>query len=415
MTNFAYTAVAVRGGAAPITGRRAAPDERAVREVLREQGLIPLTVRPVHLLESVRGRLTSNRSGLRGSDKLWFFHTVAMLLGSAVPIESALTTMEELAPSTALRRTCAALRDRLRSGDTLGRALERLASGEAMDEPVRLATPQQIALVRSGEQAGRLAHVVQLIDGSMRNAARIRRTLVSRLIYPAILMVASVAAVWMLGVFVIPRFATTLESLGGKLPWPTRITLAASSVLVWAVPGLAVLAIIAFSIRAKLLTPRIRHMLARFALKVPIVGTLLWHARAAVITDIMATTMEGGGDPLAGLTHAAEAVGSPVLAERLDAARLAVREGADLGRALREFQVLPPMLGAVVAAGMSSGELAPALRRATEMALERQEALGGRLLAVMEPMIILMMAGAVGWVVYSLVSGMLAMSTIAGG
>ncbi len=416
MTMFSYTAVPLRGGVAqPITGRREGPDERAVRDDLREQGLVPLTVRPVHAIESVRAMMSTGRSRLRTSDRLWFFQTLAMLIGSAVPIDSALETMEELGPTASVRTVCKALRSRLQSGDTLAKGLEAMSRGDATGTIIALASIQQVALIRSGEQAGRLGHVVQLIDTSMRNAARIRRTLVSRLIYPAMLLVASIGAVWMLGVFVIPRFATTLESLGGTLPLPTRITLTASGVLVWGVPALATGVIFALASRRYWVTPRLRRAIARVALRLPIVGTLLWHARAAVVTDIIATTIEGGGDVLGGLDHAGEAVQSPVLKERVISARSAVREGADLGKALQENMVLPPMLGAVVAAGMRSGELAPALRQATEMALEQQEALGSRLLAVMEPMIILFMAGAVGWVVYSLVSGMLAMSDIAGG
>ncbi|MCA9292647.1 MAG: type II secretion system F family protein [Phycisphaerales bacterium] len=416
MTTFAFTAVATRGGTgAPITGQREAANENAVREQLREQGLVPLSVRPVHAFDALRGQLAAGRSVLRASDRLWFFQTLGMLLGSAVPIESALQTMEELGPSTLVKRACKVLRDRLRGGETLAKGLEALASGEADGARMELASAQQVALIRSGEHAGRLAHVVQLIDTSMRNAARIKRTLASRLIYPALLLIAAIGAVWMLGVFVIPRFAATLESLGGELPLPTRITLAASHVLVWLVPGSAVVALLAVGLRKQWMTPGLRKRIARLALRLPIAGTLLWHARSAAITDIIATTIEGGGDALSGLEHATHVVQSPVLAERVAAARSAVREGADLGQALREHEVLPPMLGAVVAAGMKSGDLAPALRRATEMALETQEALGSRLLAVMEPMIILCMAGAVGWVVYSLVSGMLAMSTIAGG
>lgn len=416
MTTFAYTAVATRsGGAAPISGQREAANENAVREHLREQGLVPLSVRPVHAIDAIRSRLGGGRSTLRLSDRLWFFQTLGMLLSSSVPIEGALQTMEELGPTELVKRACKVLRDRLRGGDTLAKALQALSSGEADGSRVGLATPQQLALIRSGEQAGRLAHVVQLIDTSMRNAARIRRTLASRLIYPSMLLIAAIGAVWMLGVFVIPRFAATLESLGGELPLPTRITLAASHVLVWLVPACAVVALLAVALRGRWMTPEVRKGMGRLALRLPIVGTLLWHARSAAITDIIATTIEGGGDALSGLEHAVHVAQSPVLGERVAQARTAVREGGDLGAALRAHAVLPPMLVAVVSAGMKSGELAPALRRATEMALETQEALGSRLLAVMEPMIILVMAGAVGWVVYSLVSGMLAMSTIAGG
>jgi type II secretory pathway component PulF len=122
--------------------------------------------------------------------------------------------------------------------------------------------------------------------------------------------------------------------------------------------------------------------------------------------------IEGGADVLSGLGQAESAISSPEIGSRLGSARRDVREGADLGEAFSRREVLPPMITAVVRSGMAGGELGGALRRASRLCIERQEMVTERLLTLMEPAVIVILAGAVGWVVYSLVTGMLAITNV---
>ncbi|MFU8828710.1 MAG: type II secretion system F family protein, partial [Phycisphaerales bacterium] len=145
---------------------------------------------------------------------------------------------------------------------------------------------------------------------------------------------------------------------------------------------------------------------------------LLWHNQAGVVCDVLASMLEGGGDVLEALTQSLDVVRSREIRRRLEGARSRVREGSDLGKALRGEGgegVLPPMTAAVVGVGVRSGELVGALRRAAELCVERQSRTTQRLLTLMEPAIVLVLAASVGWVVYSLVVGMLAMTDVVSG
>jgi len=404
VTRFAYSAIPLENaGAGLVSGRREASDEHALRQALRADGLIAVDVRPERIIDALRAQLNPER--LRRADGVWFFQTLRLLLENNVPIESAVSTLEELAPHPRVARACAEIRTALRSGSSLD---------EAVDAQAGLASPQHVALLRSGQESGRLDHVVALIDESLTTRARIRRTVVGRLIYPFILLLAAIAVVWFLAVRVIPKFAETLTSLGGELPFATRFTLGLAEVLAWAVPVGFVLLAVGFALRHALLTPHVRAGLSRLALRVPIVRSLTWNTHAAVITDVLASIISGGGDVLTALTQAHEVVSSPAIGARLAEARKRVREGAELGDAFAETRVLPPLPTAVVRSGMKGGDLVGALRRATRVCLDRQEQLTQRLLILLEPAVILVLAGAVGWVVYSLVTGMLAI-TEAGG
>jgi len=405
MTAFSYRAIALdsAGTGAPVHGTRDAVDERALRESLLAEGLIALDVRPVRIADAVRAALSPDRP--RRADAVWFFQSLRLLLENKVPIEAAVRTMGELAPTARQRRICTDVREGLRAGKTLAESLSGVGSSVA-----RMVSPHHLALLRSGQQSGRLDHVVALVDSSLQNSARIRSSIIGRLIYPAILIVAAIGVLWFLSVRVIPQFAQTLTSLGGELPWPTALTLGASKVLAWVAPITLALVVVVWTTRKVWMTPAQRAWMWRRGMRAPIVGSMLWHSEAGLISDVLATMLEGGADVLAGLDQAEKVVTSPIMAERVTAARRAVREGADLGAALTENQVLPPMIGAVVRAGIAGGQLGPALRRATELCVEKQETVSQRLMTLVEPAIILVLAGVVGWVVYSLVSGMLAIT-----
>ncbi len=156
---------------------------------------------------------------------------------------------------------------------------------------------------------------------------------------------------------------------------------------------------------------------SRRLLRLPVVGSLIWHHQSGLVCDVLASMVEGGGDVLEALDQSVDVARSREIRRRLERARSRVREGEDLAEALRggEGGGVPPMVGAVVGVGVRTGELAESLRRASARCVQRQERITQTLLTLMEPGIILLLSASVGWVVYSLVVGMLAMTDIASG
>jgi len=382
---------------------RDAMDERSLRDELRRDGMIAIRVRPVRIGDAIREALSPDR--IRRSDSAWFFSTLSTLLAAKVSAESALGTMQELAPSARAGGACRDVRESLRGGSTLADAVAGVKG---------LASAAHVALLKSGQASGRLDHVVALVDRSIAAGQKLRRTVVSRLIYPAILMLAAVLALWFISTWVIPKFRETLEALGGEMPAVTEFTMAAAGVIMWAAPVLIVVAVAAYGLRGMWLTGRLREGVSRRALGMPVVGPLVWNSQGALVSDMIATMLEGGADVLSGMEQAQEVATSPEIAARLSAARKRVREGDDVGAALKEEGVLPPMAAAVVQVGIRGGELVSGLRRATGICLERQDRVTQRLLTLMEPAVIVFLAGTVGWIVYSLVVGMMAMNDFSG-
>lgn len=416
MTRFRFTAMGAPSGSgagagAVVRGLRDADSELSLRSVLKAEGLIPMEVIPVSAADALKAAMAGLNSRGAGpgtlratrSDSAWFFQTLSMLLSHHVPVELALGTMDELAPTPALHAACSAVRDALRSGGTLSDAVVNVP---------RLARPHHIALLRSAQESGRLDHAAALIDRSIASAARLRRTIISGLFYPVVLAVVGMIVLWVLATFVIPQFAETLQSLGGTLPWQTTFTLAAAKVLVWTVPVLFVIGFGAWQSRSVWMTPAMVRATHERLLRTPVVGPLLWNSQGALVCETMATMLEGGSDALSALTQARDVATSPVLVERLDRVRNAAREGTDLGESFKDNQVLPPTPQAVLRIALRAGDLKAGLREAAALCAADQERLTQRLLALMGPVMILLMAVVVGWVVWSLVSGMMALNEL---
>lgn len=401
MTSYAYTAVPVASSAgAPVKGTLDALNESAVKAELRKKGMIAVSVRPERATDAVRAAFAGERP--KRSDAAWFYETLYLMLDANVPVEQAVQSLAELAPTPRIANACNRVRDTLRKGEPLTSAVAEVEG---------ISSPHALALIRSGERSGQLAKAIGLIHDSMVRTARVRRAVTAQLIYPAVVLTAAVGAVWFLGAVVIPRFAVTLESLGTALPWQTAFTLQASGAIVWLAPLIVVAVVAIFMTRGRWYTGTLRARAAKRVLSVPVFGSAIWHGQAALLTDVLATMLAGGADVLASLEQASEVLTNVELKRRLDAARKAVREGEDLGSALKRFEVLPPMANAVVAVGVRSGELSDGLARATEICVTRQETTLQRLLALIGPAIIFLLATVVGWVVYSLIVGMLAMSS----
>ncbi len=398
MTEFAYRAASAH---APERGRIDAADALAARRALRDRGLVPLEIRPVAAGERLRAGFAS-KSALRAPDRVWFFRTLERFLSRGAPLEEGVAAAVDLASTPA--RTSAAERvlERLRQGDSLADACVAVPG---------LVATRHSAILRVGHASGRLARSVAIVADAYENAARLKKQIIGQMIYPVVVLVAAFICVWILAALVVPSIAEQLEAMDAELPAPTRITLAGTRVFVWAAPVLVLL--IAGGVaawRRGVVSPEQKSRVARAMWGVPLWRDLVWNARAAAAAETVATLLEGGGELLEGLDLAKDAMGDPVMEERLAAARARIREGADPASALADENVFPREPAAVLQIGSRAGDLAGGLDSAAQACAEQRDALAGRLTTLINPAVMLLMGAVVGWLFYSLLAGMLAIN-----
>jgi type II secretion system protein F len=406
MTVFAYKAADQRGQT--IDGVMEAADAQSVVERLQRDAYFPIHVAAQQERTALSGLTITALRGQRvpGRDLAAFTQQLATLLEAGLPLDRALGILEGLAPSPRLRAITADVLRSVRGGTSLGEAL-------AKHHP-RPFSRLYINMVRAGERGGVLEQTLRRLAEFLEEAQEFRDTLVSALIYPTLLATVGGAAVIFLMTFVIPRFADIFRDLGSAIPWPTQVLMAVSGWLTrywWAVAG-GVLAI-ALLLRTWVATAAGRLRADELILGAPVLGAVVLQTEVARFARITGTLLKSGVPMLAALGVVKEMMGNLVLARAVDGLADGVRRGAGLSRPMDDSHVFPALATHMVRVGEETGRLEDMLLKvgATFETDTRKQV--KRLIALVEPAIILVMGLVVAFIVVAMLMAILSVTDIA--
>jgi type II secretion system protein F len=406
MPVFAYKAADQRGQT--IDGVMEAADVQSVVERLQRDAYFPIHVAAQQERTALPGlRITALRGQrVPGRDLAAFTQQLATLLEAGLPLDRALGILEGLAPSQRLRAITADVLRSVRGGTSLGEAL-------AKHHP-RPFSRLYINMVRAGERGGVLEQTLRRLAEFLEEAQEFRDTLVSALIYPTLLATVGGAAVIFLMTFVIPRFADIFRDLGSAIPWPTQVLMAVSGWLTrywWAVAG-GVFAI-ALLFRSWVATAAGRLRADELILRAPVLGAVVLQTEVARFARITGTLLKSGVPMLAALGVVKEMMGNLVLARAVDGLSDGVRRGAGLSRPMDDSHVFPALATHMVRVGEETGRLEDMLLKvgATFETDTRKQV--KRLIALVEPAIILVMGLVVAFIVVAMLMAILSVTDIA--
>jgi general secretion pathway protein F len=403
VTTFAYRAADRHGRT--LDGVMEAPDARAVVERLRQDACYPIRIAPRE--ERARALawpvLTAQR--VRGRDLVAFTQELATLVEAGLPLDRALAILGELTPSRRLRSIAGALLEAVRGGASLGDAL-------AQHQP-RPFSRLYVNMVRAGERGGVLDATLKRLGEYLEEAQALRETLVSALIYPALLATVGAGAVVFLMTFVIPRFADIFRDLGGAIPVPTQVLLEVSGGLqrYWWVLALAALAL-GLGARVALATPRARLAADRLVLRLPLVGEIVRKGETARFTRILGTLLRSGVPLIGALVVVKEMLSSRPLARAVDGLADGVRSGAGLFRPMAAAEVFPPLAVHMVRVGEETGRLEEMLLKVGAVLEADTRRRLTRLVALAEPVIILAMGLLIGFIVLAMLLAIFSISEL---
>ncbi len=406
MPVFAYKAADQRGQT--IDGVMEAADAQSVVERLQRDAYFPIRVAPQQERTALSGlRITALRGQrVPGRDLAAFTQQLATLLEAGLPLDRALGILEGLAPSLRLRAITADVLRSVRGGTSLGEAL-------AKHHP-RPFSRLYINMVRAGERGGVLEQTLRRLAEFLEEAQEFRDTLVSALIYPTLLATVGAAAVIFLMTFVIPRFADIFRDLGSAIPWPTQVLMAVSGWLTrywWAVAG-GVLAI-ALLLRAWVATAAGRLRADELILGVPVLGAVVLQTEVARFARITGTLLKSGVPMLAALGVVKEMMGNLILARAVDGLADGVRRGAGLSRPMDDSHIFPALATHMVRVGEETGRLEDMLLKVgATFEIETRKRVK-RLIALVEPAIILVMGLVVAFIVVAMLMAILSITDIA--
>jgi type IV pilus assembly protein PilC len=362
------------------------------RQKLADRGLY------VYSVESRGGRLGSlvrRRTGRQvgGSDFLILNQQFNTLIKAGLPILKALDLLATRATSPKLRPVVAQIRDQVREGKSLS---------EAVDQAGVFSKVYSTAIL-AGEKSGNLPGVLDYYIGYQRVSTGVKKKIIATLVYPTLLICVATVIVTYLVTGVIPKFALLYRDLNVELPTPTRILIALTVDYRMYFVGLVVaLAVTALGVFLWSRTEQGGTAFDRFKFRLPLVGDTLLKFQVAQFCRTLSTLLTGGTPLVAGLQTATEAITSKLLQGTVAQATKMVREGESLAGALSSQGVMPQMAVDMIEVGESSGAISPMLNSVAEFYEEEVNLRLAALVAVIEPVLLIIMGLFVAFILISL-------------
>jgi general secretion pathway protein F len=380
-------------------GRLEADNPRHARQLLRERGLWPRDIKEIRVAAG------DNKPGrLSAADLALLTLQLSTLVLAGLPLEESL---EAVAKQSAKRRVASllsAVRSRVMEGHALAAALAQFP--KAFPELFR-------ATVAAGERSGHLGHVLEQLAAYTQARQASRQKIQMALVYPLILMLASVVIVGFLLGYVVPDVVKIFVDSGQPLPWLTRALIRTSDGL--RNHGLLLIAALALLIslwRWSLRQPVWRLRWHRLALSLPVCGDVLRAMEAARFASTLAILGKSAVPLVDALEIAAAVIGNLTIRARMTDVARSVREGGTLAHGLELSGDIPPMMLHMIASGERAGELDRMLARAAE---QQESSLAARIALVVslfEPAMLVLMGGVVLLIVLAILLPILSLNQL---
>ncbi|WP_392893573.1 type II secretion system inner membrane protein GspF [Pseudomonas migulae] len=383
-------------------GRLEADSPRHARQLMRERGLWP---RELHEVSTGGAAGTQPRSGrLSAADLALLTLQLSTLVQAGLPLEEALEAVTKQTGRRKVAGLLSAVRSRVMEGHALSTALGLFP--KAFPELFR-------ATVAAGERSGHLGQVLEQLAAYTQARQASRQKIQMALVYPLILMLASVAIVGFLLGYVVPDVVKIFVDSGQPLPWLTQALIAVSDGLrqhfLWLMGALATLiSLYCWSLRQ----PLWRLRWHRLALKLPIAGEVLRAMEAARFASTLAILGKSAVPLVDALEIAAAVIGNLTIRARMVDVARSVREGGTLTRGLELSGDIPPMMLHMIASGERAGELDQMLVRAAE---QQENSLAARIALVVslfEPAMLVLMGGVVLLIVMAILLPILSLNQL---
>jgi len=332
--------------------------------------------------------------GVTTRDIVIFTRQFATMINSGLPLVQALDILAEQSENKGLKDVTKQVVYDVESGHTLADALRK--------HP-KAFTELYVNMVAAGEAGGILDTILLRLATFMEKNDALVRKVKGAMIYPAVIFTVAGLAIVILLIFVIPVFQEMFAGIGQALPLPTRIVIGASNFLKgywWAL----ILGIggTFFAIRKYYATPHGKLNIDRFLLHVPVLGDLIRKSAVSRFTRTLGTLISSGVSILEGLEITAKTAGNRVIHDAVMESRASIAGGETIAAPLQKSKVFPPMVISMIAVGEQTGGLDEMLTKIADFYDEEVDAAVEALLALMEPVMIVVLGVVVGGMIVAM-------------
>lgn len=391
MPRFRYKAVNQAGDV--LEGELTAASRAVVIDRLKGEGHVPIRAEEIGAPAAAgpRRRLRRTRR-VTGRDLVVLTRELSVLLRARLPLDRALSVLHEMAQDGPVRALIDEVLERIRGGAALADALEARAE---------LFPSFYIGMIRAGEAGGSLDTVLGRLAETLERNQRLRDSVSSALLYPALVLLMAVFSLIILFVAVIPEFRPMFEEAGGALPLSTRALLAIADAVEGYGLWMALAAVLlALALRGYVRQPEGRLRWHGWALRTPLLGDLVGKLEVARFSRVLGMLLANGVSLLNALSIASETTANQAFGRRLAGLGARLGKGDSLAESLAEAGRFPPLAVQLIHAGEESGELEDMLLHVAQIYDEEVERTIQRMISLLVPLVTivlgLLVAGIIG-------------------
>lgn len=352
--------------------------DRHIRTQLREQGLTPLQVEPVHdRADGARPAYRLPRRRLSRSALALLTRQFATLAQAGLTVDECLRALADQTESARTRVILEGVRARVLEGQTLAQALGGFP----------IAFPDLYRnMIAAAEQSGQLDHVLERLADYTEERQALQEKVVLAFVYPALVVTVALLAVTGLMIYVVPQVTRVFVNSGQSLPWLTQALITTSELLKnYGIYLLVAITGAAFGFRLALRQAPIRLRWHRFVLRLPVIGRMVRGLNAERIASTLGILTASGIPLLGAMQSSVQITNNLPMRAAMESAVKAVREGGSLSRALARSALFPPLIVHLIASGEATGQLDRMLTRAATAQARELEIRVRVFAAILEP------------------------------
>lgn len=332
---------------------------------------------------------------------IMFLRQFSTLMRAGVTIVDTIRILSQQVDSKALAKTLATVEDELRKGNTLS---DSLAKHPKIFEPLT------INLIKAGEMSGNIDESLERLADHYEKAYQTRQKVISAMSYPAIVGVLAIGVVIFLLATIVPMFVDMFEGFGGELPLLTKVVMMLSdwTLAYWYLIVLVILIVLG-SLWVMKRNLQGRVILDTLLLRMPVFGNIFKKSALARLTRTLSSLFSSSVPILQALTMVEKVVGNEVMSKVILSSRDSLERGGSLTDPMRNHWAFPPLIPHMIAIGEQTGSLDHMLLKVAEFYEKEVDAETDRLKALIEPLMIVLLAALVGTIVLSIMLPMFEM------
>jgi type IV pilus assembly protein PilC len=369
-------------------------NKEAVVAALVHQGIHPLSVKEAEAKK--KGMMTIGKRKVKLADLVIFTRQLSTMISAGVPLARSLATLQADCESPYLKEAIGGIVKDVEGGTPLGDAFAKYPD---------IFSDVYVNMVRAGEEGGILDEILKRLALQVELDASIRKKVKSAMAYPTVLMGVTVVAFFGIMLVVLPKIGKILKDLGGedaKLPVYTQVLLDASNFMVH---NFLIIAVILggsiFAILKYIRTPKGKYNFHLLLLHIPVLKNIVMKMAVARFARTFASLMSAGVSVLDALEVTGGAIGNKVFEKELKEAAVQVRNGKQLSEPISKSKNWPPIVSQMLAVGEETGQIDTVLIKVADFYEEEVSTLIDGLASVIEPVMIVVLGGAVGMIAAS--------------